>query len=468
MTDVKGFVTRLFKLENLVIAPGKAAAFETFIHKKENAAVVNSIIQQTNALMANWKLEERVAEIAGQPVRVLNGAVGKPYETQFDFGKLKWKDISAFEFEGLSEIGLAYDADSRQITGTPMQSGDFGVVFKFRLEGEADDAPFHQKTIMFIINPDPKSLWKNIDSDPDDPYRKDNNVTLFEPLGDRHILVSSRRGRSHANIGSFREDDFAFGELPDGWNIVVVADGAGSAKLARKGSALACESVIAYFSEAGVAANLQSFDELLEQHLKNPDAGAQKNITHFVYNYLGKGVVKVHNTLQEFAKENGITLKDLSSTLIFTLHKKYETGYAFLSFGVGDCPIAVISKDITEVTLMNWLDVGEFGGGTRFITMPEIFKNEKFSTRFSFKFIEDFSYLVLMSDGIYDPKFVVESNLANIKKWQEFFEDLKGNNDESIAVDLNPANDQIKEQFSRWMDFWSPGNHDDRTLAIVF
>ena len=52
--------------------------------------------------------------------------------------------------------------------------------------------------------------------------------------------------------------------------------------------------------------------------------------------------------------------------------------------------------------------------------MPEIFKSEKFATRFDFHIIKDFSYLILMSDGIYDPKFVVEANLANIKKWQEF------------------------------------------------
>ena len=42
---------------------------------------------------------------------------------------------------------------------------------------------------------------------------------------------------------------------------------------------------------------------------------------------------------------------------------------------------------------MNWLDVGEVGGGTRFITMPEIFANEKFITRFGFKIIDDFSWI---------------------------------------------------------------------------
>jgi hypothetical protein len=128
----------------------------------------------------------------------------------------------------------------------------------------------------------------------------------------------------------------------------------------------------------------------------------------------------------------------------------------------------VLNKNITEVTLMNWLDVGEFGGGTRFITMPEIFQNEKFSTRFGFKLTDDFSYLMLMSDGIYDPKFVVESNLQNIESWQKLLADLNGENEDGVKVELNAENKQITEQFSAWMDFWSKGNHDDRTLAIVF
>jgi hypothetical protein len=130
--------------------------------------------------------------------------------------------------------------------------------------------------------------------------------------------------------------------------------------------------------------------------------------------------------------------------------------------------MAILNKEVTEVTLLNWLDVGEFGGGTRFITMPEIFQSEKFATRFGFRFVEDFSYLILMSDGIYDPKFVVESQLQDIKKWQAFLADLDGNNEEGVRVELKPENAAITKQFARWMDFWSPGNHDDRTLAIVF
>ena len=194
----------------------------------------------------------------------------------------------------------------------------------------------------------------------------------------------------------------------------------------------------------------------------------QQKLNRLVYNNLGKAALHVHKQLEAFAKQENIPLKDLNSTLIFTCIKKYSEGYACLTFGVGDCPIAILNKNLTEVTLMNWLDVGEFGGGTRFITMPEIFQNSKFATRFGFKWVPDFAYLFMMTDGIYDPKFVVEANLPKIEKWRDFLADLQGNNPEGAKVEFDAANGAIEDQFSAWMDFWSPGNHDDRTLAIVF
>ena len=75
---------------------------------------------------------------------------------------------------------------------------------------------------------------------------------------------------------------------------------------------------------------------------------------------------------------------------------------------------------------------------------------------------------MLMTDGIYDAKFVVEANLEKLEKWKEFIEDLQGNNEDNVKVVFEESNTEIANQLSTWMDFWSPGNHDDRTLAIVF
>ncbi|HEX8462364.1 MAG TPA: PP2C family serine/threonine-protein phosphatase [Segetibacter sp.] len=468
MADAKKFIKDLFACSNISVSKSQDVLLNEFIKRIQNADAINRIAENQNLLINNWKMDSRIDEIIQQPVRILNATTGKPYETKFDFDKLKWKDVTSFQFEGLEEVGLAYDEKTKQLVGIPTQSGDFKFVFKFKLAGEAEETPFHEKSIPLIINPDPKSLWKNLESDRNDPYWKEDDITLFAPLNDRHILVSSQRGRAHANVGSFREDDFAFKNLDNGWSVVVVADGAGSAKISRKGSAIACNEVVNFFTENSASENMAEFDELLQQHKNSSGEDTQKKLNHYVYNKLGKAAFHVHKKLAEFATQAAVPIKDLNSTLIFTLFKKYDIGYAFLSFGVGDCPIAILNKDVSEVTLMNWIDVGEFGGGTRFITMAEIFQNEKFATRFGFKLVDDFSYLMMMSDGIYDPKFVVEANLPNIKKWKEFLADLNGKNDEGVKVEFNVGNPEIVKQFSAWMDFWSPGNHDDRTLAIVF
>lgn len=468
MADARQLIQTLFAHNKISVPKKRTDLFDEFLKKENNVLAANAIIDNQNLLINNWIMENRITDIIQQPVRILNATVGKPYEARFDPDTFQWADISTFRFEGLEEVGLRYDEGTEQITGVPAKSGDFKLLFKFKLTGEPEQSTYHEKPVSLIINPDPKSLWKNLESDRNDPYWKEDDVTQFAPLGSRHILVSCKRGRAHANVGSFREDDFTFKDLHSGWSIVLVADGAGSAKISRKGSSIACNAVVEYFSEDSAIERIKAFDELLDQHTNNIGEDTQKKLNLYVYNELGKAALYVHKQLEAFAVTASVPLKDLNTTLIFTLFKKYSSGYVFLSFGVGDCPIAVLNKDLTEVTLMNWIDVGEFGGGTRFITMPEIFQSNQFATRFGFKLIDDFSYLMMMSDGIYDPKFVVEANLPDIEKWKELLADLNGKNDDGIKVELDTVNEEITNQFSAWMDFWSPGNHDDRTLAIVF
>ncbi|MCL8000591.1 protein phosphatase 2C domain-containing protein, partial [Brucella sp. 21LCYQ03] len=186
-----------------------------------------------------------------------------------------------------------------------------------------------------------------------------------------------------------------------------------------------------------------------------------------IINILYKPVRNVHARLSEFAKKESIQLKDLHTTLIFALVKKFEFGYVVLSFGVGDCPINIVLDDLDEVHLLNILDIGEFGGGTRFITMPEIFTQPEMPGRFSLNKFDNFSKLVLMTDGIYDAKFITENKLRDKQAWKAFLQDLDGENEDGTKVDF--ADDEhVDDQLLSWLDFWSKGNHDDRTLAIIY
>jgi Protein phosphatase 2C len=469
MDAVQIYIQRLFDSKQIAVSPSRRQLFDEFVKEDAYSSLVQQIFTNQETLMIQWGLKNRITDILQQPAPLPNGTVGKPYQTQIDFAKYGWDDFAAFDVEGLEAVGLLFDKETKIISGTPIESGDKHIKLKFKIKGEDEDACLNEKKVSLIINPDPKTLWKNIPSKLEDAFWKEDNAAVFDKLGDRNIVVSSKRGRSHANTGGFREDDFAYKYFENtGWSIVAVADGAGSAKFSREGSRIACTTVVAFWEENFSQEIAKDFDEILSTYKSEGCADSQKSLSQSIYSHLSKAAYAVHQSLTEAASKVGANLKDFHSTLIFTLFKKYESGYAFLSFGVGDCPIAVLNKDVSEVFLLNWLDVGEFGGGTRFITMPEIFATETLSTRIKFKWLEDFSYLMLMTDGIYDPKFVVEANLEKIEQWKNFLNDLQGENEEKKGVDFNQKESDLSIQLSDWMDFWSPGNHDDRTLAIVF
>ncbi len=470
MIETKQYLLSLFTQKKIEVAKHRDKLFEEFINEQENIIAVQQIQHNQKMMMDKWILKNKIRDIIEKQLIIPNATVGKVYEAFLDYTKLGMSDIVHVIFDGFEEVGLQYNHQTEIISGTPTQSGDFKIKMSFRVAGEADDSTLNEKQLSLVVNADPKSLWKDIPStEASDNFWKPDSATDFQPLGDKNIVVASKRGRSHANVGSFREDDFAFKHFPEtGWSVVCVADGAGSAKLSRQGSKIACEGIIEYFTTNFTPEFLKDFDEVLINHHQKIGEDTSKLISHFVYNNLSKAALHTHKKLEEFATKNEKPLRDLHSTLIFALFKKYEFGYAILTFGVGDCPIGLLNKDMTELKLMNWLDVGEFGGGTRFITMPEIFTSDKFPSRFGFKLTPDFSYLMLMTDGIYDAKFVVEANLEKVEKWNDFLADLNGNNDDKVKVEFKADNPDIAAQLSQWMDFWSPGNHDDRTLAIVF
>ena len=469
MEETKKYIQAFLSQNKIEVTSSKLSLFDDFIANEENINSVKIIQENQKMIMANWTLKTRIDDIILQSVSLPNGTVNKKYESKVDFIKLGWNDVIYSEIKGLEETGLEFNNDEELLFGNPLISGDLKIKLLFRIEGEAEDSKLNEKIITIIINPDPKSLWKDIESDKNDPYWKEDNVNVSASFLDKNIVISSKRGRSHANVGSFRDDDFAFKNINEtGWSVLAVSDGAGSASLSRQGSKMSCDLVVSYFEENFTVDFLKEFDETLLNHHNKTDEDSSKKISHFVYDNLSKAAWFVHKELEKFSIKSEKPLRDFHATLIFALVKKYDFGYAILTFGVGDCPIGLLNKDLTEIKLMNWLDVGEFGGGTRFITMPEIFQSDKFSTRFGFKLVDDFSYLMLMTDGIYDPKFVVEANLEKIEKWNEFLEDLKGKNEDNCKVDFNNENSEIANQLSTWMNFWNPGNHDDRTLAIIY
>ncbi|MBP2617953.1 PP2C family serine/threonine-protein phosphatase [Chryseobacterium jejuense] len=383
---------------------------------------------------------------------------GKFYE--FIFEMTDFPNINIKNIRNLEETGLTFE--NNRISGTPIAHNMYHLDIEFFHTEDKENTDV--KRVQLLVNIDPKDLWKNIPSDRNADFYKEDEASFQGTFSDKKIVVASKRGRSHAHEGKFREDDFAINKLPSDWNIISISDGAGSATMAREGSRLATVSVNQFFSSPEVVHEIENNINAIysSENSKKEQDEAKENVIRLLY----EGVLYVHCSLEKTASENNLSINDLHATLVFALVKKFSFGYVILSFGVGDCPINLINTDFSEVMLLNTMDVGAFSGGTRFITMKEIF-NDNIVSRFGMNCVEDFSYLVLMTDGIYDPKFLTENKLEDTESWKTFFKDLSGDNDDLAKVDfINDA--EITQQLLHWTDFWSRGNHDDRTLSIIY
>lgn len=463
MTETEKYIQQLLALKAVTISHKNKQAFQEFVSKKENIEKVKLIQEFQKQMAKDWELINRKLDIQNQQILFPNGTVGKDYVASLDFDLLDLSDLNSIAIEGLEVFGLEYNPDKKNISGIPSESGNLKFSLSYKIN-EDDTDEFYQKTLSIIFNPDPKSLWKSIPSNTEDAYWKKDDISEIYSLEEKSVVVASKRGRSHANKGSFRDDDYAIKHFPENnWSLIAVSDGAGSAVLGRKGAEIACNAVVTFFQNYFNENTASVFDQEILNYRDN-----KENALHQTKIQLLNASKFAYQEIQDLATKIEVPVKDFHATLIFTLFKKFDFGYAILTFGVGDCPIGVVSKDQASVELMNKIDVGEFGGGTRFITMLEIFEDENFESRFNAVIVDDFSYLFLMTDGIYDPKFEVEANLKKIEKWNAFIEDLKGKNEDKFAVNFQNRNQDTATELSQWMDFWSPGNHDDRTLAIIY
>ena len=390
------------------------------------------------------------------------------------------------EIHGL-KIVIAEDRHSFAISGTPsleaLRNGgtttpestfELTLFYKYKGLELPEDRPVLERKVPFVINQDPRKLWKNLPVDwknmTEPKYQNEDVQTDYvkvECLADgtpqKDIVAASKRGRSHAQEGKPRDDHFKMAHLDNGWYVMAVADGAGSAKYSREGSRIACETVLNHCQTE--LKKCQSFEDNINLwHLDEGSTDAGKMISADVYRIVGNAALKAHKAIDEEAKQHQLLPKNYATTLLLAICKKFEFGWFVASFWVGDGAMCLYDKEAHSATLLGTPDEGEYAGQTRFLTMPEIFSNPKeFYGRLKCKIVPDFTALFLMTDGVSDPKFETDANLNNPDKWDALWEDLKEN-----GVDLSDDNEAAKGQLLNWLDFWSPGNHDDRTIAILY
>lgn len=415
------------------------------------------------------KNKERDSLSGGKVLILPNGKVNQDYHFILDISRLGFPDVAEISFIGLDELGLHYSPGTSEISGKPQKPGDYKV--ELHCKSSTAGRPELIRTVTLIVNPDPKSLWNNIPTPTDCPYYKPDEASEFITIPAtgfirkqvrKDMVVASQRGRSHAHEGRARDDDYGLSYIQESeWYVMVVADGAGSAKFSRKGSQIACETVV---QACGLKLkdDFKKFDALIAIFQKDHSDVNRKQLGDSLYGIVGGAVFNAYRNIVQEAQEAGNVVKDYATTLLVCICKKFKFGWFVGSFWVGDGGIGIYGKDSRYLKILGEPDGGEFAGQTRFLTMPEITQSAELFKRLRFDIVDDFTALVLMTDGVTDPKFETDANLSRIEKWDELWDDLSG------SVDFKDDNEEAREQLLRWLDFWSPGNHDDRTIAILY
>ncbi|MDF2417226.1 protein phosphatase 2C domain-containing protein [Acinetobacter beijerinckii] len=359
--------------------------------------------------------------------------------------------ICADRIEISDDLGLCFNQDMQQLQGTPLQAGEFKLNFQYKINQEQVD--WQQGEVTFIVTPDPRSLWQINEPDANEPYQKSHSDSDYIQAENFKIAASSQRGRSHEHAGSFRDDDFLIRQIDNSdWAILIVADGAGSADFSRRGSQLVVQSMGQILLD-----DLKQRREQLDQLI----AGWQVAEVDQQLQALGQqlqdlfyqAALSAVEAIEHEAHEQQVDVKKFSTTLLAAIVKQQSERTLISSFWIGDGAIAVYSPD--KIRLMGKPDGGEFAGQTRFLSRQVV---NQFSAQVNIGYFQDCQAVLLMTDGISDPRFETDAGLNNLQKWQQLWQEIQP----------KLQHEKPDQALLEWSKFFSAGHHDDRTLAVLW
>lgn len=384
--------------------------------------------------------------------RAPNARTGEAYDHVIDVLGAPQSSVTLCAIGVPEPLGLRGDPASGRITGTPAVAGNYDITVSYRLVLRPGDPPL-QTTFRLSVNLDPKSMWRNLPSDSAAPYWRPDEESGAIRGPEMAILAASKRGRSHAHVGSFRDDAFRIDHVNGaGWYLAVVADGAGSARFSRRGAQLICDVA----RERTRSALGGAVGALIDTLAAGQTDASREQLHTTLTGVLGNAA---YYAAQAIADECGTRAADLRaefhdylSTAMVVLAKRYCFGTLCAAYWVGDGAVGAYSKR-DGITLLGESDGGEYAGQTRFLDSNAV-SQDALRKRTRYAVVDDLTALVVMTDGISDPKFETEARLARQADWDAFWSELEPNTGDEAAL-------------LAWLDFWSQGNHDDRTIVII-
>ncbi len=389
-----------------------------------------------------------------------NISVGKDKNLTLEYLDVPTEKLNKYqitEIIGLNEIGgISWNTEIQSFEGIAENAGDFHLKIKgiYNVSTGIRQKTFGTCTVTVI--PDPKSLWKTLEPDEAIPYSKahEDSMSMVSKDGNR-LLYVSKRGRSHAHVGTYRDDDGMLLVADSGWSMIAIADGGGSYSLSRRGSKLAVD---ASANALEKVLSGQRGSDLEEAFFKNEELNSEESkdvLDEKLKDTILAAAFTGLHAIKEEATETKNDIKEYSTTLLIAAHKNTPNGHIIVTFWVGDGVIALYTKE-KDVCLLGEPDSGEFAGQTRFL--DDSFFHD--TSRVRIKLVSNFTALILATDGVSDPYFETDEALSDIKKWDSFWENI------SSLVTRDNIN-HAERELLKWLDFWSPGNHDDRSIALL-
>jgi hypothetical protein len=364
---------------------------------------------------------------------------GQPYERKLP------PDSPVLNIGFGQDCGLAWDGDARRIHGTPTISGDVQLTITISHDGKQHDIiqPLH-------INPDPKSLWQDNPSDQSAPFAKPDSAETLQDTPHGRLLAARVRGRSHAHVGSYCDDDYRINwHEASGIHLLIVSDGAGSASHARLGSQLAVNTA------ADTILNLLGDTDKGYHRLAQLNSEQRAQISEFL---IARALHAAHTAHRTAAQETGIAEKSLSCTLLIALTLPLAAGgWYSAGYQVGDGAAALWLPEGGELHLLGTADSGAYSGETQFLTAAQL-QPEDYRRRIRINETASAPSVILMTDGVSDAKFETDAALADAQHWRAFWQDSE--------LQAALAAEDPKAALHEWLGFWSRGNHDDRTIAF--
>lgn len=275
--------------------------------------------------------------------------------------------------------------------------------------------------------------WRYLPS-PGGPEPRPDSVTFSAHLPAGFELVGARvRGKKHKHEGSHCDDWFEFASVQN-WSILALADGAGSKRFSRIGAKVSCQRAVEVLLQRLATHRLEHSDQWCQAGFSRPiQPGDRSAYVDPEVEYLqtslhlatGEALRAVehqaHHLLTDESfltpsERSRLSLKDFSSTLLLVIHipipNQQPATSLVVTCQIGDGMTAVIDSKFS-VKLLGIPDEHEPTGKTEFLTTSNRLTPD-FLARRTFVFCGDVTALLMMSDGVADDYYPMETELLTL------------------------------------------------------